>query len=235
MKLFNTLFLLVCATSLFYGCQKDTSDTPEPEIETAGNINLLSPEIGQKSKYVLFRGFDIKDNNNYDFEYLPDTLSAEVVSADENGWLIKENLTPGSASLNGEHNVAFADSTWYYYIYVEDQALKIKQRGNYYRTRLFFLEDNSERGLSLLRIASPATTLNGWKTMLPFDKNYQAAMTTDYEQFGTKYAHLNIIIDNRLMTENLPGNTHIFSLEEGLIRSMEYSDFDGRGYGWDAL
>jgi hypothetical protein len=75
----------------------------------------------------------------------------------------------------------------------------------------------------------------GWKTTLPFAKELVSARVTDFDMFGQKYESLNVVIDNRPMQEGLPGNTHIFSLEHGLIRSSEYSDFDGKGYGWDVL
>lgn len=237
MKFYNLpAFALVLACLFVSSCKKEPIE-PIVVINPHGNINLTNPKIGQQSRYVLFRGEDIKDNENFNYEYLPDTLAVEIVAEDENGYMVKEFLTAGSRSLNGENNVAFADSTWYYYIYVdqEDESLKVKQRGNYYRTRLFFLYNENERGLSTQQIASPTTEIMGWKTSLPFAKELVSARVNDFNVFGQQYESLNVVIDNRPMQESLPGSTHVFSLEEGLIRSAEYSDFDGRGYGWDVL
>lgn len=234
MKYYRLPIIALAVICLLLSCKKEELEIPS--ISPANSaISFLHPAVGQQSLYVLFRGEDIKDDSNFAYEYLPDTLAAEIIAEDENGWLIKEYLTAGSASLNGDNNVAFADSTWYYYLHSDNQRLTIRQWGDYYRTRLFFLEQNSTTGLSLQRIASPATEINGWKTMLPFDEEYTAAMTTGFTMFEEKYDHLNIIIENRPMQEDLPGHTHIFSLEKGLVRSAEYSDYDGRGYGWDAL
>lgn len=237
MKYYNLLTLaLVLSCLLVSSCKKEPIE-PIVIQNPNGNISLTNPKIGQQSRYILFRGEDIKDDENFAYEYLPDTLAVEIVAEDENGYMVKEFLTAGSRSLNGENNVAFADSTWYYYIYVDqgDQSLKVKQRGNYYRTRLFFLYDENERGLSIQQIASPSTEIMGWKTTLPFTKELVSARVTDFDMFGQKYESLNVVIDNRPMHEGLPGSTHVFSLEHGLIRSAEYSDFDGKGYGWDVL
>lgn len=238
MKYYNfTAIALVTMCLLLCSCKKEQVEPIDENSANLNNIDLTNPEIGQQSRYVLFRGEDIKDDDNFNFEYLPDTLAVEIISEDENGYMVKEFLTPGSRSLNGENNVAYADSTWYYYIYIDeaDSSLKVKQRGNYYRTRLFFLYDEESRGLGLQQIASPETEIMGWKTSLPFTKNFVTARTSDFTLFDTKYESLNIVIDNRPMEEGLPGSTHIFSLEQGLIRSAEYSDYDGKGYGWDVL
>jgi len=237
MRYYNFSAIALTAVCLLcFSCKKEEVQ-PTIEDNTRTNINLTKPEIGQQSRYILFRGEDIKDDDNFSFEYLPDTLAVEIIAEDENGYLVKEFLTPGSLSLNGENNVAYADSTWYYYIYVDDtdQSLKVKQRGNYYRTRLFFLYDEQSRGLGLQQIASPETEIRGWKTTLPFEKDFMTARSSDFTLFDTKYDAVNIVIDNRPMLEGLPGSTHVFSLEQGLIRSSEYSDFDGKGYGWDVL
>ena len=95
--------------------------------------------------------------------------------------------------------------------------------------------DDENRGLGLQQIASPETEIRGWKTTLPFEKDLIMARSSDFTLFDAKYDTLNVVIDNRPMHEGLPGSTHIFSLEDGLIRSAEYSDYDGKGYGWDVL
>ena len=229
-------FALLAVCLLVSSCKKEPIE-PAVLVNPNGNISLTNPKIGQQSRYVLFRGEDIKDDENFAYEYLADTLAVEIVAEDENGYMVKEFLTSGSRSLNGENNVAFADSTWYYYIYVdqEDRSLKVKQRGNYYRTRLFFLYNENERGLSTQQIASPSTEIIGWKTTMPFEKELVSARVTGFDMFGQDYESLNVVIDNRPMHDGLPGSTHVFSLEDGLIRSAEYSDFDGKGYGWDVL
>lgn len=227
--------LLFCIFIIGFGqsCKKKEIELPE-ETEL-GVINFMSPQIGQKSHYRLFRGEDIRDNSNNNFEYLDDTLVVEIISEDENGFLTQEYLTPHSRSLNGENNVAFADSTWYYYLSIEEQVLQVKQLTGYNRTRLFFLSPGGDQGLNLQPIASPRLEVLGWKTNVPFAEEFTAGMLQDYRQFEKSYPHLNVVIENRPMQEGLPGYMHIFSAEEGLVRSAEYSDLNGLGFGWDAL
>lgn len=233
MKLFHLISaasLLLCTT---ISCKKDPIETISNEPK--GKISFAYPKIGQQTKFVLFRGEDIKDNANFSFEYLQDTLVLTIVGQDDNGFVIQEKLTDGSISLHGQNNVGYADETTEYYMYYEDSEVKFKRKGERYFNRVFFVAERAAKGLSLLPIMMPELQTKGWKTTMPFDKQYHDAMVKEHEQQDKIYEDLNVVIDNRPMQDNLPGFTHIYNDVDGLVRSFEYSDYDGKGYGWEVL
>jgi hypothetical protein len=215
---------------LFISCQKDEVAHSKP----AEKINFQSPEVGQASRYLLLRGDDYKNNANSSFSYLPDTLAIEIVEKHRDTLLLKEYLTPGSVSLNGQNNVAFADSTIYYDLLLESDMLYLRNRHFRMTSRLFFLPSPPE-GLSLRAYDNLEVAFQGWKTELPYATNLQTAFAENFELLGVMYDHLNILIDNRAMKNKSQGCTHVYSRKHGLVRSSQYSWYTGKGYGWDLL
>ncbi len=225
----NLLLLLVSLSLLFFSCQKDEDPF---KVE---KISFEHPQVGQKSLYLLLKGEDYKSNHNFNFSYVNDTLAAEIVAKNEKGYLVKEYLTPGSASLNGENNVAFADSAIYYYLDFQGDLLFLHQVQERLTSRIYFFQFSNEQFLLLAGRRELQVGIKGWKTDLPYSTDKIDAFTSNMELLNAQYDTLNIAIDNRPLKTREPGFTHIFSKKYGLVRSSHYSWYTSKGFGWDLL
>ncbi len=225
--LFSLTGLLLLGT---FSCKKD-----KPlDIQTTPNINFESPEVGQISKYILLQGENIKHTANTFFEYLPDTLVAEIIEKEDDKYLIKEYLTEGSASLNGENYVSFADSTLYYNLIKSDTALTIQNLHFRIKSRLFFYP-NQEDGIRNREFHDLPVNMETWKTSLPFTTQYIECYVENLQLLEREYPHLNVQINNLPMRSGSSGYTHVYSMKHGLVRSARYSDLTGKGFGWDLI
>lgn len=216
---------------LLLACQKEDL-LPS---ETGRSINLQQPRVGQISRYVLLKGEDYKSGGNIDFQYIPDTLIAEVVAVEGNVLLISEYLAPGSISLNGENHVAFADSVVYYRLHLDKGQIALQNLHFRMSSRLFFLEAGKKESLPLEPVLQPVYRVTGWKTNLPYSSDLHIGAIPSMELFGKIYTDLNIVIDNQPMREQHPGKTHIYSARYGLVRATQNNWHTGKGYGWDLL
>ncbi len=217
--------LLLC----LFSCKKD----PVLIIEET-KVNFENPKVGNFSHYVLLQGQNIRDREDQYFEYVFDTLRIEIVAIDESGYLIEESLTEGSASLNGENYVSFPTKIVSYYLNISDEMISIKNLHPRIKSRLFFMPDEIE-GLQIEKYEELEVEMESWKTSLPFQTKFQLAYLENFELFGKMYEHLNVVINNNPMKDQLSGYTHIYSMKDGLVRSSSYSAQTGKGYGWDLL
>lgn len=225
----STLWAALCCL-LFFNCSKDDPHPDKPQ-----KINFAQPEVGQISRYVLLKGEDYKSRINFNFDYLADTLVAEIIQKDTGGFLVKEYLAPGSVSLNGANNVAFADSTIYYYLKIEHDRLKIKNLHFRITSRLFFGNPIQSEGIDLQDFEDLKVAFNGWKTNLPYTTSVFYAFAENHIQFEEVYDRLNVLIDNRPMQNRSSGFTHVYAKKHGLVRSSQYSWYTSQGFGWDLL
>lgn len=224
----NYVVLLLFGLLFWASCSKDSENL----LDTSNPIVFDNMAVGQQSRYVLLKGEDYKNRDNHQFEYQRDTMIIEIVSQDENGFLAEEYLSAGSASLNGEYHVAFPELTFSYYFNVQDTLLTIQAIKEREISRVFFLFDTA---LPLVKSEYLKVTMPSWKTSLPYKESYIMAYLEPYLLFDKRYDYLNVMIDNEGMKQNLPGYTHVYSAEFGLVRSSQYSPETSKGFGWDLL
>lgn len=229
----KALYALAFAALVLGGCKGDDEAVPTDPIPD--DIRLSDLEVGQQNRYVLLTGENYLDAENPNFAYLADTLVLEVISEDEVGFLVSERLTDGSASLNGAFNVAFAESTFFFYLIMDeaDNKVRIQSTNERNRSRLFFTPDGD--GLPMSQFEEPVVEINGWKTDLPYVQSMVMARLNDYRFNTRSYAVANVLLDNRDMRVSGVGHTHIYDVNGGLIRSSRYSAQTGEGFGWDIL
>jgi hypothetical protein len=168
---------------LFYftSCQKDNI-SPEDSL-----LNFNQIKVGQKSTFILFKGENYQSNADFSFSYIADTLVVEVVAQKPDGFFVREYLTPGSISLNGENHVAFADTDIFYYIKRAGNSVTIKHDHFRLRSRLFVFPDEENFAIELNEPVSPEVFIKGWKTNLPYSTNYAEAFLPEMELFGKTY------------------------------------------------
>ena len=222
------------ALTLLCACSRDSLPDYQERYES-NKIVFNNLEIGQTNRYQLFDGEDYADTDNDNFSYLGDTLIVKIVAEDELGFYVKETLTPGSASLHGSYNVAYAERTLYYHMTTENDHLRVLPDDERYRSRLFFLENSS--GLPHHKIEGTELEMMGWKTNMPHHANYVEASILDIDFHEFHFPHLNVLIDNtHLDIGSGYGHMHWYDAEHGgLVRSAVYSGQTARGFGWDLV
>lgn len=228
MTCYQAWWVLCACTLLITSCQKDDL-SPDNNF-----VNFKSPQVGQQSRFVLFKGEDYKSNTNFDFTYTNDTLVIEVLEKKSDGYYVREFLSPGSASLNGQNNVAFADLEIYYFLEKNGNLIRIKYPNFRQNSRLFLFPSEFGGTINLEETVDPQVEVKGWKTNLPYSTGYVEAATS-LDLFGKSYKNLNFMMDNRPMKQRGSGITHIYNKDYGMVRVSEYSSLTGKGYGWDLL
>ena len=131
--------------------------------------------------------------------------------------------------------MAFAESTFFFYLIMDeaDNKVRIQSTNERNRSRLFFTPDGD--GLPMSQFEEPVVEINGWKTDLPYVQSMVMARLNDYRFNERSYAVANVLLDNRDMRVSGVGHTHIYDVNGGLIRSSRYSAQTGEGFGWDIL
>lgn len=228
------LIIVFVAFVAFNSCSKDDSIKPQ-ELDFGNKVQFNKLEVGQKSQYVFFIGEDYDQQGSSSYTYVTDTLVLEIIDQDDNGFLVREYLTPESASLHSASNVAFADATIVYYLSPEAGKLNLITKEQRLTTRLFQLSSKNEGSYSLDDMNEFEIKINGWSTSQPLYDGVLEGFTTNYRQLNLEFDNLNVLIDNRDVMLGGPGNTHIYSEKYGLVRATSYNASTGKGFGWDLL
>ncbi len=124
--------LIFSALSLLASCDldEDTVDpgdnplpdslacTAEPGVQ---NVIFKSLAVGQKSRFVFFTGENYFDTSGLNFQFHPDTLVLEIVDNEDDKFLVRECITPGSQP---HEDLIFPDSVLFYQLRVENNFLR---------------------------------------------------------------------------------------------------------------
>lgn len=228
----KALFFLLSLTGLFVSCKHHGIETPDPHV-LSNPIRPQALAIGQNARYVLFSGEDYYLPGNYGATYLPDTLLLTVVDQDQNGFLMEEKLSPGSASRNGAEHVRDADSTFFYYWLLKDDSLFMKPRAGALWINSHFT--HNDFALPLQPVMQPVVQIIGWKTDHAYCECYWTATDPKYTFEGVTYEDLNILTDNRGMQVDGPGSWYAYSARYGIVKTASYSWWTQTGFGWELL
>lgn len=223
---------------LLLNCNKDEPNSAKT-FGTGDKINFENLQVGQKNEYVFFIGENHTNLNHSNYLYFTDTLVVEVMSNDENGYLVKEVLTPGSASRNNASNVAFPEAEFYYYLDAKsgegEDKLQLFSKESRIKTRLFQMSSQTTSSLPLNDLEEMEVEIVSWSTTQPFVDGVLEAYVLNFENFDFVFPRLNVYYDNRDIKFGAPGTINIYNKEYGLVRSLQYNSSTGKGYGWDLL
>ena len=229
---------LIVALMCLNSCNKEKQNAEEA-LNFGNIINYENLEIGQSSKYIFFIGNDYSDLQRSNFLYYTDTLIVEIIGQDENGFLVKENLTQYSASRTGASNVPFPETEFYYYLSVIEESseptLIVSSKDSRLKTRLFQFSSQTSASFLLGENEEMEIDIIGWSTSQPLYDGTLEAYTNNFESLEILYPRLNVFIDNRDIPFGAPGTANIYHKEYGLIRAIQYNASNGKGYGWDLL
>lgn len=233
MRVLQVIIVFV-AFLAFNSCSKDEPMPIEKE-DFGTRLQLDKLAVGQMSKYVFFIGENYDQQGTNSYTYVTDTMVLEVFDKDESGYLVREYLTPGSASLHNASNVAFADATIVYYLQAEGGELALVSKDERLMTRLFQLSSSSDATFGLQDMDMMQINISGWTTSQPLYDGVLEGFTKNYRQLNLEFDNLNVLIDNRDVQLGGPGNTHVYSEKYGLVRATSYNASTGKGFGWDLL
>lgn len=213
-------------------CDEDPAGPPPPPHQ---NLRFDALQVGQRSLYVFFSCDHYGNPSAGTSTYAPDTLMLVVSARDADGFLIRESLTPGSASRHGASNVPDPDAIYEHHLQVaDDSVFVIKPQGmSWYEGSRIFVARTQR--FALAPVASPQTTFIGWQPDLPYHEDIRTAFVGGHQQLGGAFDGLNILQDNRAMATDGPGYLFAYAANHGLVRWAYYSWWTQAGSGWDLL
>jgi len=221
--------------TLWSACKKDDShDVLQPQPVVSNQIRFDALAVGQISRYIGLNGYHYYPSIvNSPFEYTDDTLRLEIVAKDASGYKVAETLHYVGAVNDWIDSQM--DSTFYYYLRVSNDTLRITPiNSNYVRSRIF-AHHASRYGIPLQKIESPKVEIKDWRTSLPSWADRWEGYTENYTLFDKTYDYLNVIVENTAMGLDGLGETYVFSKSYGIVRFSTYSGWTGEGYGWDLI
>jgi len=235
-----------CFLLMMVGCSKnevpleDFTEIPEEE-SVEQSIDFLNLEVGQKSKYLLYRGGLEGPWGSYLlFEYLPDTLVLEVVGENNGLFQVEEKITKGSAVFNegfSKKYIKYPDSVYSYAISVSGNQFVVTSTNAqaFNCSRLFKF---CSLQLNLTYTGLNENQIIGWLPTTWLAGGTRYASLPEYEQFGILYKNLNIYLKNEKVSVDGYGYSYIYSAEHGLVMTaFGYNIHNGTdsSHGWALL
>jgi hypothetical protein len=226
----SLLSLILLSIALF--CCKKENPPSEPQAATT-RIRFDALAVGQISRFLALSGemyFSDKDI----FVHMDDTLRLEIIEKDAvKGFKVAETL-----QYNGDVHEwmnSDKDATFYYYLRVENDTLRITPHNSSYINSRIFTYKMAAQGLPLKKYDALQTNLTGWKTELDYCECRREAYTLNYTLFNKTYDHLNVLLENSPMAWDGNGMTYAYSKAAGIVRFSTYSWWTQTGIGWDYL
>lgn len=219
--------LLVLIVPVLISCSDDSSTKRE-----SASMNLDGLEVGQKFYYSLFFGEGYHDEDRNNFTYTGDTLELEILEATGGSYLVSERFTEDSelSASTIKNYGRGTDSIYQNWWHFRNDSLILEISSRFGGSHIMH-----NRALSLENYTTTEVDIIGWMTSWEYIEDDRELFTTDYKLFDSTYDRLNVYINNQAMAGDGPGNTCVYSKEEGVIRSVIYSWWTGEGYGWDKL
>ena len=226
----SLLFLILLSVALFC-CKKE--NPPSESQPVSNHIRFDALSVGQVSRYLGLTG-EMYFSDIDSFVYRNDTLRLEIIEKDaEKGFKVAETM---------QHNGAVhpwldaaKDETYYYYLKVENDTLRISPHNNTYVNSRIFTYEMSGQGLPLKEYDALQIMLTGWKTNLEYCECRREAYTEYHILFDKTYDRLNVLVENTPMTFDGNGMTYAYSKKAGIVRFSTYSWWTQEGIGWDLL
>ena len=228
----------LCLAVIAGGCGDHGAD---PDPVDPSKISFQAFAVGQKSAYVRFTASSKMIADAYGvyhyvddtLMYQPDTLIAEIVSTQSNGFDVVEYYSTGSRLLADPELGAEAARRLRCTATIRNDSISFS--GESRLVHHLLAGRTTYRALPLADIREPEMYFIAWRASLyPGETNVQGCVS-GHVQCGRRYSSLNIVIDNAPMAWDGDGSTHVYSRRHGIVRVIvQYSWGMGIG-GWDLL
>lgn len=219
------MFVFSLFIAVLGSCEKEEF-TVSSKALPADRIRFSDLQVGQRSYYLLSEIKGVRAGNE-EVRYTGDTLIVEITSQEGETYLVEERFTEGSPMY---------DTVISRYCDVIRYGLEANGGGvSAVRTidcQGSYLFDGLPQTLPLLPGTDARAELDGWRVK-PFDDGNDDLLLNgyveDFRLFGIHYPRLLVQVDPSL--EPLDGNrrTWLYSDEVGIVRSVIFNGFAGRG------
>jgi hypothetical protein len=141
---------------LLLACEKTSDFTPDVLPVSGNTIQFTNLRVGQKSTYVKWATCNYDKPSENFFEQTTDTLTIEILSKDDNGFLVKESINQETSCIKAP--VSYPQPFLFYLKQIDDSLIvKNKLSTDSRLSRLF-----SNRNLPLNPVLTNLKTLNKW-------------------------------------------------------------------------
>lgn len=192
----------------------------------ADRINFVDPQAGQRSYYRLAE-INLRAESGRQITYTGDTLIVEITGMIGDTFQLEERFTEGSPNRDSV-STRYCDTIRYGLLVGEGAVSPVRS----FDCHFSFLFEGFRNSLPLLPGTDARAELDGWQ-VLPFDDGNDDLLLNgyveDFRLFGVHYPRLLVQVDPSL--EPLDGNrrTWLYSDEAGIVRSVIFNGFAGRG------
>jgi hypothetical protein len=222
----RNLTLMLVLTACCFSCKKDDLLIRyEPEYDP---INFAQMAVGQKSYYIRLKGDGFRMTKPYKFEYLLDTLVAEVIAEANGTFTIRESLTPGSAAVKDQ---SIDTKEYTYKVNINKGILTLlPESSGTWQSRLF---PKAKMTLPMAESQTKSIPFAGW--MPDPTENAKEGFLNDFKVLDKSFARLNFIRDYDDMAFDGSGYFYVYSEKTGIVRAGQVSSWGFPGTAWDLL
>jgi len=208
---------------------EETWDDPLEGLPDKGAIRFDNPEVGQRSRYVLFQATK-KDytSNEVTINYRPDTLVLAIVDKEGDKFVIREFKARGSENLPLEEEIVTR------HLSVDSDSAYFSRPTTPFTVSLVFVGD--QMNIPLQPVSDPAPLNPDCLPLFGYDTKVWMQYTTNYSQFGQTFHHLNDFYDYTEMAGDGLGLMYAYGPSYGLVRWTWVSAWEQtKAEGWDLL
>jgi hypothetical protein len=211
---------------LLYACEKSSEITIDENPISSNLIQLTNLQVGQKSTYVRWGTCSYNKPSDNLFEASTDTLLLEILSKDDNGFLVKESVNQETYSCI-KAPISYPQPFLFYLKQVGDSLIvKNKPSTDSRLSRLF-----SNRNLPLKPVSTNPKTLNKW--LLPeLTSDTYWGFDDNIVRNNTNFGKANIWWDGTSIVLDGPYRGLIYNNQNGIIAHISLGSQLPHGIIW---
>ena len=225
---FILAFLALACSSEEPAIITDDWEDPLKDLPDKGPIRFDTPEIGQRSSYVLFNAHQDMATMNITVSYDPDTLVLAITGKESDKWVIREFMTKGST------NDALADEVIIRHLSLDSDSAYFFKPQNAFHVSWVFIGDRMS--IPLKPVSDPAELNPDCMPFFGYDTNVWTQYTVNYTSHGQTFDHLNNYYDYREMAGDGLGLMYAYGPAYGIVRWTWVSAWvQYSAQGWDLI